>query len=398
MQQLKVAIIFHHIGPYHHARLNAAACKLSIAGIEWSNKESYAWGPASDQPTYEKRSLFDCTNKLSGQKGILEKRLADALRDCSPDVLVINGWNDFGSLISLSTALSLEIPIVVMSESTRQDFKRNYLREALKQRILSFCSSALVGGRLHKDYLMCLGFQEKFIFLGYDAVDNTHFAQGAANARQHSQTLRHQLRLPEHFFLASARFIEKKNLTRLIQAYAHYQRQAEMPPWHLVLLGDGDLRPQIVAQVKQLGLDPWVHLPGFKQYDELPNYYGLAHCFIHASTTEQWGLVVNEAMASGLPVLVSNRCGCAPDLVQAGHNGYTFDPYNPDQLTDLMLKIASGTCDLAAMGQASQNIIAHWSPQTFADNLQKAVELALTLPRPSINPLDRALLWALSRR
>ena len=398
MQQLKVAIIFHHIGPYHHARLNAAACKLSIAGIEWSNKENYAWGSVSDRPIYDKISLFDCINKLSCQKDILEKRLTDALRDCLPDVLVINGWNDFGSLISFSAALNLEMPIVVMSDSTKQDFKRNYLREALKQRILSFCSSALVAGRLHKDYLMCLGFQEKLIFLGYDAVDNTHFAQGTANARQHSQALRHHLHLPEHFFLASARFIEKKNLTRLIQAYAQYQSQAKVTPWHLVLLGDGDLKSQILTQIKHLGLDPWVHLPGFKQYDELPNYYGLAHCFIHASTTEQWGLVVNEAMASGLPVLVSNRCGCAPDLVQAGHNGYTFDPYNPNQLTDLMLKIASGTCDLTAMGQASQEIIAHWSPQTFADNLYEAVQTALSIPPPKSSFLNKFLLMILSRR
>jgi 1,2-diacylglycerol 3-alpha-glucosyltransferase len=55
---------------------------------------------------------------------------------------------------------------------------------------------------------------------------------------------------------------------------------------------------------------------------------GLASAFIQASTTEQWGLVVNEAMASGLPVLVSERCGCAPDLVKNGVNGYTFDPYD----------------------------------------------------------------------
>ena len=81
-------------------------------------------------------------------------------------------------------------------------------------------------------------------------------------------------------------------------------------------------------------------MPGFKQYDELPIYYGLAGAFIHASTTEQWGLVVNEAMAAGLPVIVSERCGCAPDLVENGRNGFTFDPYDVDALTHLMLKMA----------------------------------------------------------
>ncbi len=90
---------------------------------------------------------------------------------------------------------------------------------------------------------------------------------------------------------------------------------ANWPPnpemWDLVLLGDGPLKPTLLKLISSLGLESCVHLPGFKQYDELPVYLGLAETFIHASTTEQWGLVVNEAMASGLPVLVSNRCGCA---------------------------------------------------------------------------------------
>ena len=86
-----------------------------------------------------------------------------------------------------------------------------------------------------------------------------------------------------------------------------------------------------------------VILAGFKQYDELPAYYGLASAFVHASTTEQWGLVVNEAMASGLPVLVSDRCGCAPDLVEDGVNGFTFDPYDVEALAGLMQRVAAMT-------------------------------------------------------
>ena len=75
-----------------------------------------------------------------------------------------------------------------------------------------------------------------------------------------------------------------------------------------------------------LGLDNDVIFPGFIQYDELPAYYGLAKAFIHASTVEQWGLVVNEALAAGLPVLVSERCGCAPDLVREGRERLHLRP------------------------------------------------------------------------
>jgi 1,2-diacylglycerol 3-alpha-glucosyltransferase len=94
----------------------------------------------------------------------------------------------------------------------------------------------------------------------------------------------------------------------------------------LVVCGDGDLRPRLHALARELGLEQRVHWPGFVQYPDLPVYYALADAFILASTIEPWGLVVNEAMACGLPVLVSDRCGCAPDLVPEGQNGFTFKP------------------------------------------------------------------------
>jgi glycosyltransferase involved in cell wall biosynthesis len=197
--------------------------------------------------------------------------------------------------------------------------------------------------------------------------------------------------------------VEKKNLTRLIQAYARYRHLAsqaasgkgEADIWNLVLLGDGPLRSIYDSQLTTLDLHDHVLLPGFKQYCELPVYYGLASTFVHSSTVEQWGLVVNEAMASGLPVLVSDRCGCARDLVKSGVNGFTFDPYNVEQLSGLMLDLSSSGIDLAAMGQASQKIISEWGPRRFADGLAQAVRVAVTSPGPVTNALDGWFLGSL---
>src|SRR5438034_9827058 len=83
----------------------------------------------------------------------------------------------------------------------------------------------------------------------------------------------------------------------------------------------------------------YVHLPGFKQYEELPIFYGLADAFIHASISEPWGLVVNEAMASGLPVLVSIACGCEGDLVKEKVNGFSFNPVRFGKIAQLMLDL-----------------------------------------------------------
>src|ERR1035441_6959071 len=149
-------------------------------------------------------------------------------------------------------------------------------------------------------------------------------------------------------------------------------------PWSLVLLGDGPLRSALNSQLSTLNLHSHVLLPGFKQYPDLPVYYGLASAFIHASTTEQWGLVVNEAMASGLPVLVSNRCGCATDLVQAGVNGFTFDPYNEQEMAALMLKVSAFNFPLSDFGSQSQRIISKWGVARFAAGVQAAGASALS--------------------
>jgi ubiquinone/menaquinone biosynthesis C-methylase UbiE len=162
------------------------------------------------------------------------------------------------------------------------------------------------------------------------------------------------------------------------------------------LLGDGPLRSALNSQLSTLNLHGHVLLPGFKQYPDLPAYYGLAGAFIHASTTEQWGLVVNEAMASGLPVLVSNRCGCTSDLVQEGVNGFTFEPDHADQLAQLMLKISAFNFPLSAFGAASQAIVAHFGPPAFASGLRGALEVALASSRPRPRLLDSLLLGVLS--
>ncbi|HEY4757559.1 MAG TPA: glycosyltransferase, partial [Chthoniobacterales bacterium] len=139
-----------------------------------------------------------------------------------------------------------------------------------------------------------------------------------------------------------------------------------------------------------------VHLPGFKAYDELPVYYALANAFVHASTSEQWGLVVNEAVASGLPVIVSNRCGCAPELVN--DNGVTFDPSNEDELAARLLGIASlPDQERKRLGENSYRIAAKFAPERFGEGLQSAATLAMEIPQKRFGVMDRALLLVTSK-
>jgi len=388
-----VAVIFHHIGPYHHARLNAAADKLSVTGIEWSARGYDAWGAAEAPARYTRLSLF--TEAADYYPGGRRRREAFcwALEQANPDVVAVNGWNNFGSLAAARCCMEQGIPMVVMSESARGDEPRTLWKEIIKRRIVDLYAAALVGGQRHFEYLVELGMPRERIFTGYDVVDNDWFARRAIEIRnshlrrgyggQAAFEIRKQYGLPENYFLASARFIEKKNLPTLIRAYAAYRQKSEAsgnPPWDVVLLGDGPLLEALKSQLSTLNLHRHVRLPGFKQYDELPVYYALAKAFVHASTTEQWGLVVNEAIASGLPVIVSNRCGCVPELVQG--NGFTFEPTDEHELVSRLLQMASLSDDeRRRLGDASYRIAAKFALERFGEGLEEAAQLALNQPR-----------------
>jgi len=256
-------------------------------------------------------------------------------------------------------------------------------------------SSGFVAGSTSIDYLKFLGMPETRIFIGCDVVDNGFFAERARVFQQDSAAVRKRFCLPEEYFLASNRFIRIKNLFFLLQAYAKYCNNVVGDPWKLVLLGDGPLKHQILSRTEDLGLGDKVIFPGFRQYEELPAYYGLAGAFIHASTKEPWGLVVNEAMACGLPIIVSSRCGCAPDLVRHGCNGFTFDPYDSDELADYLTFVSGDTCNRDEMGQASREIIDCWSLDTFTSNLIKAANVAKEADRPQIDYVSKFILWSL---
>jgi 1,2-diacylglycerol 3-alpha-glucosyltransferase len=394
-----VAVCFQRLGPYHHARLSAAGARMPLAAIEFSaGDKTYAWAKIEDAQGFGRAVLFEDELDAVGGKRLL-RRVHQALRDLDPDAVAIPGWSEPAALAALLWCLRERRPAVLMSESAEGDEIRRPGREAIKRRIVRLYRAATVGGAPQSAYLHALGLRRNAVFDGYDVVDNEHFARGAGRVRTHADGWRRRLGLPERFFLASSRFIAKKNLIRLLDGYARYRQRAAAGAWGLVLLGDGELRPEVERRIARPDLAGAVILPGFKQYDELPACYGLASAFVHASTTEQWGLVVNEAMASGLPVLVSERCGCAPDLVRDGINGFAFDPHDIEGLAALMQRVAAMADEQReAMARAGQRIIAEWGPERFADGLMQAVQAAMRWPAPTPSLFDQALLCALARR
>lgn len=383
---MRVLIAFRRFGPYHVARVAALGSSPPAEGLELDPRDrTYAWDPIEGGGPLR-------LHRLAPKGALSAEELRRVLAASRFSAVAVPGYAGTRELRLVGEAKAHRLPLVLMSASTARDAPRVAWREAVKRRIVRMFDAALVGGRPQADYVAQLGMPRERIFLGYDAVDNAHFAAPAAPPPQIAGWN------GRPFFLASARFIPKKNLPRLLEAFARYRALAGSEAWSLVVLGDGELRAELEELARKLGLGTSLLMPGFKQYAELPSWYQAASCFVHASTSEQWGLVVNEAMAAGLPVLVSHRCGCAMDLVQEGVNGFTFDPLDVEQLARLMYRVAHSGVDRVAMGRASQRIIADWGPERFAAGLKAAVECALVQPRRPLSPLDRTLLWGLARR
>ncbi|MGB3617862.1 MAG: glycosyltransferase family 4 protein [Catalinimonas sp.] len=193
---------------------------------------------------------------------------------------------------------------------------------------------------------------------GYSVVDNAHFATGAPGEAGRKPVL-----------LCVARFALEKNLDALIRAFLRSDLAAG---WELRIVGGGPLRDELeaLARPEVVTLHDWV------SYDELPNLYAAAAAFVLPSTFEPWGLVVNEAMAAGLPVLVSHECGCAPDLVDAA-TGWRFHASHEDELIDRLNQLSTlPEADRKAMGQSACQKIDAYSPATWAH----AAHELLTVP------------------
>lgn len=436
-RQTRVVFLFDNIGPYHAARLSAVGALFHGVAVQFGATSAlYDWMAKIPRHIQTKTINPDgAGSELSYCE--FNRRLCQALESARPEIIFVNGWGFKGALIAIKWAKIHGSRIVVMSETRRVDGVRSSIGEWVKRRIVRMCDAGLCGGESHRKYLNELGLPHHRVALGYNAVDNPFFSKNRNKKEfsvfsfQFSECNTQSANTTTPYFLASNRFVERKNLRVLIRAYAQYSKscQAEKEVWPLVLLGDGELRGDLEGLCGELGIKVFsfqgsvfspeeegelklnsyklktppagglVVFAGFRQIEELPFFYGGAGAFIHPALSEPWGLVINEAMASGLPILSSKNVGAAEELVRDGINGFSFDPKDTGELAGMLLKLAEMRQEeREAMGEASRRMIANWGPERFAEGAQQAAQAAMLSPQKSLSILDRILLEILIRK
>ena len=159
-----------------------------------------------------------------------------------------------------------------------------------------------------------------------------------------------------------------------LEAYRLY-RNSSASPWPLVILGDGDRREEVERTTTDMQLDG-VTLAGWQPNKALPAYYAFAGAFVHTATVDPWGLVVNEAMATGLPVILSDGTGCHEDLVLDKGTGFVFPCGEPQIMADFMTRMAADAGERARMSARAKAVISEWTPARFGASIVDASVLA----------------------
>jgi 1,2-diacylglycerol 3-alpha-glucosyltransferase len=363
---MKVVTIWNTYGPYHIARVEA------LSKIFGDGKLT-CFSHCRKQDDYTFFDLQPTNHVVLVDKGSIELRFIEsfkaalhALWKYRPDVVLTCGYERPETLASLIWARLQRKTVFLMLDNQLDDCPRNIFVEHIKKIYLRFFDGFIYGGHTHKNYLRHLGVPKTMEVNGYNCVDNDSIWARVLAVRQGTQRL-----FPSNdYFLCVARLIKKKNLPRLIQAYASYFRGIKLgkKPWSLVICGDGPERDELQDLVNQCGMADNVVFVGLvSDFNNMLNYYAFARALVLAShENEQWGLVVNEAMASGLPVVVSEQCGCSSSLVKNFENGFSFDGTSVKALTEHLLWLHGHEADLAVMGKRSREIVSEYSPANFA--------------------------------
>ncbi len=363
---MHLVIIVETIGGYHAARLSATDQLLRSNGDRltalqvYPSTQEHPWGTVP----------IDFSTVTPSQP---EREWETLLDQLQPDIVAIPGWGFWYSRRTLNWCRAHRKPMILLSESKSDDAPRLWFKELYKQwRFVRHFSTALVGCAAHRDYLCSLGMKSTQIALGYDAVDNDYFENETTQLRQINPST---LTLPPRpYWLTVSRMIPRKNLSRLIDAYAEYrQTVGAESAWDLVLCGSGSEQDRLQLKVEKMDLKSFIHFPGFQTYSEIPRWYAFAQALIHPALQEQWGLVLNEACASSLPILCSHTIG-AKELVLDGINGFQFNPESVRSLRDSMIHFHQLPSEKRIqMGVESRKIIENYSPQHFAWGIQKAI-------------------------
>lgn len=305
------------------------------------------------------------------------------LKRGSYDALMVFGYAHNVTLRAIAAAKMNGIKVLVRGESNLISRSltgpKEWLRDRVLQNLFSKVDGFLAIGTLNREFYRHYGAPERKIFMMPYAVDNDFFQAGAREARSHRGQLQAELGLERDrpVILFASKLQQRKHPDHLLEAYARLSPDGKQEPRpYLVFVGEGELRHRLEQRVAELGWKT-IKMLGFKNQSELPRYYDLCDVFVLPSRGEPWGLVINEVMNVGKPVITTDQVGAAADLVRDGENGFVVAAGDIEALSK-RLRILTSVLGLAeAMGERSRIRINTWGLKEAAAGLLEGLTTAV---------------------
>lgn len=299
--------------------------------------------------------------------GIINPDIINKIENWGAGSILIYGWN-FNAHLKCINYFYKKIPVFFRGDSTDLTQRNSFIKKTIRRIFLTYVYQKI-------DRILYVGTQNKLYFLDKNCKEkNLVYAPHAIEInrflRKPEFTLRSKFNISENdiVFLYAGKFEEVKNIQLLILAFSNFKNNN----FQLLIIGNGPLELELKLFVSKLpdSVKCNIHFDNFYNQSNMVEVYKSADVFVLPSKSETWGLSVNEAMACGKAIIVSDKCGCYRDLVRINENGYVFNSNNLNSLKEKMLKMDSKS-KVTNMGELSFEIIKSWN----FENVAKSIEL-----------------------
>ncbi len=377
MRKKRVALLTNIIAPYRIPCFN----KVAEAGVfdfdvyfmaeSESNRD---WRVYKDKIKFNYKILKGLHFTLKNERIIhLNIGLALYLLKNRYDLIAIGGYIQPANWEALLVSKVLKTKVIFFVEITLRDKKyRNKIFDKIKKFFIKNCDGFLPAGNAASEYFRYLGASQDKIFIAPFCADHDFFYNEYLRLSPYKEDIKKKKGYPSITILYSGRFVWYKGVSYLLEAYSKLQKEGT--DVGLVLLGGGPEEENYKKYVEKNNLKN-VFFEGFIQQEDLPEYYVASDIFVLPSISEPWGIVINEAMAFGLPVISTDAAGATYDLVKDGINGFVVKAGDSNALYIALKKLCDDARLRERMGHESLKIIENYTPKNWADAFINAVNI-----------------------
>jgi glycosyltransferase involved in cell wall biosynthesis len=372
-----------------HPKLDILVAYCSLQGAEKEVDPEFGVEVAWDVPLLEGYPWVHVPNRSPRPRidrffGLINPGLWKLVRQGGFDCLIVYGYAYLSFWLAILAAKSTHIPLILVTDATRlvrQDGRKwkIFLKRLLLPRIYRLADIVCAASSAAIEFLRSLGIPEDRIVLCHNTVDNDYFAQ--ATAKVNRIEVRQRWNIPDDavVILFCGKLVPWKRPQDVLRAFAAINQQPQVVsnPVYLIYAGEGILRQSLEVEAKSLGVTDRVRFLGFVNQSRLPEVYVASDLLVLPSEYEAWGLVVNEAMVCGLPVIVSDRVGAGRDLVRSGETGEIYPVGDVAALSDLLRRLLADPMQLKRMGEAARRRMETWSYRECLNGYVEAIEKAV---------------------